>query len=373
MSIVAEAARAARDVMTVLCHEMSELRLTGQRGRRCALAALAVALACMAALALHLDETWWAAISAFMCSQATAPASVQRGVLRILGTAAGAGLAVLLSPLLAGDTVALSLALLVGTTLGVLGLLVSGHGYAWLLSAITADMVFLALLSDPSSALSVGANRTLEVVIGTTAAMAVALLIAPAEDAVPQGPAPGWSDLRGAQWPAVGHALRAGVGVMLVPLVWSWLELPSLSQTAITITAVMAVPALSSDAGANQRKITERALHRILGCLSGGIAGLACLAVSIDSLLPWMLMLTTGIWIAAHIQASERGIGYVGTQGGVVFISTLVQGTGPAVSILPGIERFVGITGGLLILLAVLLLTAPPAHEQRSQLQAEGS
>jgi uncharacterized membrane protein YccC len=167
--------------------------------------------------------------------------------------------------------------------------------------------------------------------------------------------------------------LRAGVGVMLVPLVWSWLELPSLSQTAITITAVMAVPALSSDAGANQRKITERALHRILGCLSGGIAGLACLAVSIDSLLPWMLMLTTGIWIAAHIQASERGIGYVGTQGGVVFISTLVQGTGPAVSILPGIERFVGITGGLLILLAVLLLTAPPAHEQRSQLQAEGS
>jgi hypothetical protein len=29
-------------------------------------------------------------------------------------------------------------------------------------------------------------------------------------------------------------------------------------------------------------------------------------------------MLTAGIWIAAHVQASQRGIGYVGTQGAVV-------------------------------------------------------
>jgi uncharacterized membrane protein YccC len=157
---------------------------------------------------------------------------------------------------------------------------------------------------------------------------------------------------------------------MLVPLVWSWLELPSLSQTAITVAAVMAVPALSGDAEADQRKVSERAMHRILGCLSGGVAGLVCLAFSVESLLPWMLMLAAGIWIAAHIQASERGISYVGTQAAVVFISTMVQGPGPPGSILPGIERFAGITGGLLILLGVLVLTAPEGEQANTGTQA---
>jgi hypothetical protein len=46
--------------------------------------------------------------------------------------------------------------------------------------------------------------------------------------------------------------------------------------------------------------------------------------------------LTAEIWIAAH-----------------------VQGWGPPTSITPGIDRFAGITGGLLILLAVSWLTAP--------------
>jgi uncharacterized membrane protein YccC len=212
--------------------------------------------------------------------------------------------------------------------------------------------------------MAVGADRTAEVVIGTLCAMLLARLVGPDADAVPVSPMPEslmpfWADLLGEQWPAVQHALRAGFGVMLVPLVWGWLDLPSLSQAAVTVAAVMAMPALSSDPEADQRKVTERAIHRILGCLVWGLAGLACLALSVESFLPWMLMLTVGIWIAAHVQASERGIGYVGTQGAVVFISTLVQGPGPPTSILPGVERFAGITGGLLILLAVLVLTAP--------------
>jgi uncharacterized membrane protein YccC len=128
------------------------------------------------------------------------------------------------------------------------------------------------------------------------------------------------------QWLAVEHALRAGTAVMLVPLVWRWLELSNLSQTAVTAAAVMAVPALSHDDAANRQLITERALHRLLGCLLGGVAELACLILSIESFLPWLLMLTTGIWIAAHVQGSQRGIAYVGTQGAVVFISTLIQG-----------------------------------------------
>jgi uncharacterized membrane protein YccC len=239
-------------------------------------------------------------------------------------TTAGASLAVLLSPWFAGDIVALSLALFVVSTGGLLGMLVSGHGYAWLLGAITADMVLMALLSDPVSALWVGVDRTAEVAIGTTAAMLVAVLVGPDGDAPVAMPAPGWSDLSGAQWPSVRHGLRTGLAVMLVPPVWRWLDLPSLSQSAVTVAAVMAVPALSNDAAADQQKITERARYRVIGCLFGGLAGLLCVALSVESFLPWMLMLTAGVWIATNVQASERGIGYVGTQAGVVFISTLV-------------------------------------------------
>ena len=339
--------------------ELAEMQLANGRGPQCSITALAVALAVLLALALRVEDAWWAAISAFVSTRATAPASVERGGLRILGTIVGAALSLLLSPWLAGDTVTLTLALFVVSTMGVLGMLVSPHGYAWLLGAITVDMVLMALLSDPLSAVSVAVNRSAEVIIGTGAAVLVSLLLAPDADAAPDAPPPGWTDLSGAQWPAVEHALRAGTGVMLVPLVWNWLELPSLSQTAVTVAAVMAVPALSADSASNRLAVTERAMHRILGCLIGGVAGLGCLALSVETFLPWLLMLTAGVWVAAHVQGSARGIGYVGTQGAVVFMITLVQGAGPPQSIMPGVERFAGITGGLLILVAVSVLSAP--------------
>jgi uncharacterized membrane protein YccC len=357
--VSAVAIRIVREAVAGTYRELAEVRLTGARGRRGAVTTLAVAVAVTAALAVHVDDAWWAAISAFVCSQATAPASVQRGVLRILGTIGGAALAVLVSPLLAGDDVALILALLAVSTVGVLGQLVSRHAYAWLLGAVTADMVLMALLSDPASALTVGLNRSAEVTIGTTAAMAVALLAGADAATPPAAHESRWADVLGEQWPAMRHAAQAGIGVMLVPLVWRWLELPNLAQSAITVAAAMAVPALTNDAVMDQAKITERAMHRILGCLLGGAAGLACLALSIDNFLPWLLVLSAGIWVAAHLQASERGVSYVGTQFAVVFISTLVQGGEPPASIWPGIERFAGITGGVVILLAVVMLTAP--------------
>jgi uncharacterized membrane protein YccC len=350
--------RALSDTAAALRSELAEFALTGPRGRQCARSALAVALATTAALALRVDSPWWAAISAFVSLQATAPASLRRGGLRILGTALGAAFALLLGPWLLVDPLAMSLALLTISAVGVLGLQVSGHGYAWLLGAVTADMVWLASLDDPSATLEVACNRTAEVTVGTLAAIFIALVLAKDGEAAPApAAAPGWSDIAGAQWPAVEHALRAGLGVMLAPYVWSWLQLPSLSQSAITVAAVMAT-AVTDDPAASRRKIVERALHRILGCLLGGLVGLACLALSLEGYLPWLVTLIAGIWIAAHVQGSRRGIGYVGTQGAVVFITMLVQGSGPPTAVTQGLDRFAGITGGLLILFVVSLATA---------------
>jgi uncharacterized membrane protein YccC len=92
-----------------LYQEFAELRLR----RQSAMIALAVAVATTVALAVHTDAAWWAAISAFVSTQATASASLQRGALRIIGTALGAALAFLGSPWLVQDVVALSLVLLV--------------------------------------------------------------------------------------------------------------------------------------------------------------------------------------------------------------------------------------------------------------------
>ena len=276
-------------VIDGLRDEVAELGLSSTRSQQCAMTALAVTLATVIALQLRVDAPWWAAISAFVSVRTTAPASMQRGALRIIGTAIGAAFGLLLSPWLIEDQVALSLVLLAVGTLGVLGLQVSNHGYAWLLGAVTTVMVLLAALSDPQSTFDIACNRTAEVTIGTTAAILVTLVLMPiAQTALSAPAAPGWSNVLETQWPSVEHALRAGVAVMLVPLVWRWLELPNLSQTAVTAAAVMAVPALTHDDAANRQLITERALHRLLGCLLGGVAGLACLILSIESFLPWL-------------------------------------------------------------------------------------
>jgi uncharacterized membrane protein YccC len=355
----ADAASPLRDAIGALRQELLEIELGNARGQHCGRTAIAVGVAVIAALALRVDAPWWAAISAFVSMQVTAPSSIQRGFLRIAGTAIGAAAGLFLGPWLIEDQVAVSFALFAASAIGVLGLQVSRHGYAWLLGAVTVDMVLLAALDDPTSALSVACNRSAEVTIGTVAAILVSLVLSPrAEMPVPPA-APGWSDLFGAQWPSMQHALRAGFGVMLVPWVWSWLELPNLSQTAVTVAAVMAVQAVSEDEVTNRQKVATRATHRILGCLIGGLAGLALLGLSFESFLPWLLALIVGVWIGAYVQNSTRGIGYVGTQGTVVFIMTLVQGWGPPSSIMPGIERFAGITGGLLIVLAVSVLTTP--------------
>ena len=355
----AQSSSPLREALAALRLDLAEIEAFGARSGHCLRMTLAVALAVMAALVLRVDAPWWAAISAFVSLQVTTPSSIERGALRIVGTAIGATIGLLLSPWLIEDQVAVSLALFVAGAIAVLGLQVSSHGYAFMLGGVTVAMVLLAALDDPASVLEVACNRTAEVMIGTVSAVLVSILLTPsAESPSAHPPAPGWTDLFGAQWPSVRHALRAGLGVMLVPWVWNFLALPNLSQTAITVAAVMAVQAATEEDVENWQKVWVRATHRILGCLIGGIAGLAVLSLSFESFLPWLAALCAGVWIGAHVQNSARGIGYVGTQGTVVFIMTLVQGFGPPIDVLVGVERFAGITGGLLIVMTVSVLTA---------------
>lgn len=358
-AVAFETRQLVRAALSALGQEIAELDRPGPRARLCVMTALSVALAATAALALHLDNPWWAAISGYVSVQANRPASIRRGALRIAGTVAGATIGFITAPWLAYDHAACALFVLVFTAMGVLGMMLSTYGYAWLFAGITSVMVVFMSLDAPSDALPVAFYRTVEVALGTIAALVIASLLAREEPAPLQASQPGWSDLLGVNWPALMHALRTGVAVALLPFLWNWLALPSLSQVAITVAAVMAVPSLSDDLLEDGRKIATRGLQRMLGCLFGGFAGLGALALSITQFAPWLAILMAGVWIGAHVQASERGVGYAGTQGAVVFIMTLVQGSGPPESILPGIDRFAGVLCGLAILLIVSLISWP--------------
>jgi uncharacterized membrane protein YgaE (UPF0421/DUF939 family) len=63
-------------------------------------------LATMAAFALHLDNPWWAAISAWVISSPDKSAFWQKGIMRILGTIAGCVLGYELAAQLEGRPVA---------------------------------------------------------------------------------------------------------------------------------------------------------------------------------------------------------------------------------------------------------------------------
>jgi uncharacterized membrane protein YccC len=131
---------------------------------------------------------------------------------------------------------------------------------------------------------------------------------------------------------------------------------------------VMAAPVVVTDGGvATRHAIAVRSLQRFLGCLLGGVVALICLALDVESFVWWLAMIGGAVWVGMHIQVGPHGVGYVGTQAAFVFIVTLIQGEGPPTSIMPGVERFAGIVGGLAILLVVSLVLWPSDQELAEQ------
>jgi uncharacterized membrane protein YccC len=354
------AAGAGRGVAALL-REARLLSWHGERARLAAMAASAVVLSVVIAYALHLPDAWWAAISGFISTQATRPASLRKALLRVSGTAAGAALAYLLVGWLAYDHASCCLALAVAGGIGIYGMEVSPHGYAWLFCGATFALVVLVSLADPTQAFSLAADRTLEVVVGTASAVLVTALLAPESGEAGPPAAPGWGDPFGANWPAAMHAIRSGIAVGIIPLAWSSFHLPGLPAMATTIAAVLAVPPPADHPSGQRARIVEKAAHRLLGCLAGGVAGLALVALPLTAFLPWLAALWAGMWLCGWLQGSPTGAGYVGTQAAVVFIITLVQGNGPPGSIMPGLDRFAGIMIGISMLLLVTTLVRAPA------------
>jgi uncharacterized membrane protein YccC len=358
-AIAATAARALRNSLAALGAELRALRPTGPHARQAVLPGLVVVLATLAACALHLPNPWWAAMSGFITTQATRQGAVRKGALRLIGTVAGAAAALAAVDWLTYDPALCCLALFAVTAVGMLGVVVSRHGYAWQMGAITFAIIVLLALDDPEGAFATAVFRATEVTVGVTAAVLAALLLAPDGEAAPAAPAPGWTDLLGRQWPAVLHAVRSGIAVAVLPIAWSWFDLPALTSMTMTVVSILAAPVLPTHPLDDAARIIDKSVKRLLGCCVGGGLAVVLLAWPLDSLPAWLAALFAGVWLSGWLESSPRGIGYVGIQAGMAFVIVLVQGQGPPTSLIPALNRFAGIMLGLVILLGVSFVVRP--------------
>jgi uncharacterized membrane protein YccC len=297
----------------------------------------------------------WAAFSGYMVMRGHVADSLLRGVLRIFGTLVGAGLGLLLTPLMLPNIIATSLgAALVGGA-SLYGALTGRRAYAWLFVGLTFEMILLDKLANPGDALAAFARtRVLEVVAGTTACILISALSTltvrrwvPGERMVVDGVA-GW------QAHAARHAAQGALALALVPmlhLVWAD---PDLSQSAVTIMAVMLLPVKGIGASGFV-PVTRRLLNRVAGCLAGSALAAAVLFTAHGNAVALLAGTSVGVAIGRHIENGRTSVAYAGTQFTLAILVTLVPDSYVNAALDPAVERLLGILAGMALLEPVLV------------------
>ena len=353
-----------------------ELRLLVEPGARMideAECVLSVLLAILLAHAIGARNVSWAAFSGFMVMRGHVSESLLRGVLRIVGTAVGAGLALLVAPAVLP---LVSLAALASAAVGGVTLykaLTARRAYAWLFVGLTFEMILLDKLEHPGLAVtSFAATRLLEVAAGTTACVVVSTLSTlTARRRWPAAPAPAPA---GTGWhpDAVRHAAQGAVALALLPLIWSAFSVPQLAQSSITIMAVMMVPVAGIGAS-GLVPVSRRLLQRAIGCLSG--SALAALFLFTAHGAPAVLVAGTclGVVLGRHIENGRTAIAYAGTQFTLAILVTLVPDSYANAQIAPALDRLTGILAGMAVLEPVLLAwhLATPLTRRASPMSRE--
>jgi uncharacterized membrane protein YccC len=297
----------------------------------------------------------WAAFSGYMVMRGHIADSLLRGTLRILGTASGAGLALLIVPIvrLAWPMASLASALLGGITL--YRAMISRRAYAWLFTGLTFEMILLDKLEHPGDAVATFAlTRLLEIASGTGACVIVSALSAvtlrrwwPGERA----PAPreiGWHPQ------AFRHAAQGAVALALLPLLGVLFAIPDLAQSAISIMAVMLIP-ISSVSASGFAQVSRKLAQRVAGCIAGAALAGAVLFLAHGQAPILVAGTVAGVFIGRHIENGGHGLSYVGTQFTLAILVTLVPDSYANVAVSPALDRLYGILLGMMVLEPVLL------------------
>jgi uncharacterized membrane protein YccC len=303
-------------------------------------------LATVAAFALHLDNPWWATISAWVISNLDRSAFWQKGVMRIIGTIVGCVLGYELATQLEGKALAqaISFFLLAGGASYMR--FRSRFGYAWFIGAVAAILLLSLSLSEPQSLYYFAHYRAYEIICGVASATLCAgimgvILRMEGHPATAETKNPAAAATRKE---ILNVALVGGLTAVIIPLLWSAFDLPSLPQSLVTVL-VLVTPTLEAT-----RFI---GLQRILGCLLGGAVGLFAALFALESMFLWSAILILGIAGFSQLHFSGSRWAYTGTQGGLAFIFATVTGNGPPDTILPVVNRIVGISLGVLVFMSV--------------------
>jgi uncharacterized membrane protein YccC len=332
-----------RSALSALGRELTAWQPSRDRALFGARAVLAVALSVELAHALHLANTWWAAISAFVVVQTSWSDSLRRAMQRILGTVLGACLGSLVGPRIRGTAVYR------GNH--------SGVAYAWLLGGITALMVTFEahLLASTNATAAFALMRIVEVAVGTASCLVISgvfdlgmrwylrnSVLPDPSLALPVAP----TEVPAAARERIALTLGfqgAPAMAMLAALTYQ-LRLPGLMQGMVTVVAVLILPQAALSV-AKHRPVMEKMTQRLIGCLLAGAVGLALLPLSL------------GVWAGCHVQTGLQGATYIGRQFTIAFIMVFVQDQGWSADPGPALTRLSGILAGIVVLAAVMLVT----------------
>lgn len=306
--------------------------------------ALSTWLAVVIAMSFQIEDPWWAAMAAFRTSlrEQAAAEALRRN--RLGGTVAGCLVGYVIAAFLVDNHAMALTASFAIAAIGTYGRFAYTAGHGMLLGAACALLVLNAALFDPSETVDIFFFRILETLVAVVVVGIVDRCFLP-HDPHHRHPPPARHTAEELDEFTV-LALAAGITIVLMTLIWLALDLPQPVQTIITVLAVM---------NANVAAQKKKSFERFAGVLIGGGAGLLVVALSIESFVVWSAVLFAGVAVSAAWFTSGRPDYYLGQQAGYGFIMAMVTGNGPVATVLPALDRIIGIGFGVLLAYVVLM------------------
>ena len=301
-------------------------------------------LAAMFVFFFHCDNPWWGVISAWVVSGTDFHQSSLKAMMRVAGTLAGYFVGLICASVTENEPVSQGMVLFLIGAISLPMRYRSKFPYAWIIGSVTAFILLVVDLTHPGTIYETAQYRLYEIISGVVAAWLCARLLRPLlrlrSEARESKSVTAGSPVSLTPSELTMLALVGGLVPLIITLIWSWLNLPSLVQAIVT-----SVVTLDRNVANAQIRVTQR----ILGCLLGGAIGLVAAEFAISSLFEWSLILFGGIFLFSWLHLGTGPFSYVGTQAGVAFILAMVTGNNPPDTIAPVVGRIAGMTGGVLV------------------------
>lgn len=301
-------------------------------------------LAVVIAMAFEIEDPWWAAMAAFRTSLRKQEAAEALRRNRLGGTVVGCLAGYVVVAFLVEDHAMVLMASFAIAAVGTYGRFAYTAGHGILLGAAGALLVLNAALFEPAATIDVFFYRILETLVAVVVVGVVDRCFL-RRDPHHHYPPPASHTAHEKREFAI-LALAAGITNVLMALIWLTYDLPQPVQTIITMLAVMNVSVSAQ---------SKKSIERFAGVLIGGGAGLLIVSLSIESFVVWSVVLFLGIAISAAYFTSGRHDAYLGQQIGYGFIMAMVTGNGPVATILPALDRIIGILFGVILAQVVLM------------------